>query len=191
MGANSYFNRGSKDIEIKEVLNKDNDLFSPAKRPQLVKRESVEILNLNINMNKSLDNKLDEERVIQHNNFYDNMNSEKNDDYDNKHIENKNESKLDKKEYNNPITIGDYEQLGPLDIIQYDKRPFCKYLADKLIMDHTIVSLIFKKSLFDPFYLRLLKLIFQISLQFCANALVFTDDFIDARALDKQKVNIL
>jgi hypothetical protein len=189
MGANNYFNRGNNNIQTEHVLNKNNELFSPAK-PQMNRKESIEILNLNKNINKSLDDKNDDEGIIQHNNFFDNMHSENN------HIgerrdENENEGKQVGSEYNNPITIGDYEQLGPLDIIRYDKRSICKYLTDRLIMDHTIVSLIFKKSLFDPFFIRILKLVFQVSLQFCTNALLFTDDYIDARGLDGQKVNSL
>jgi hypothetical protein len=185
-----YFKRNTSNNKI---MKNDNNkkLFAPtnALGPQAVGSDQ-QILNLNVkNEDMHILDKNDEERIAQHNNYLEDINDKGNISEDNN--ENKIEEANVKEKYNSPITIGDYEQLGPLDIIRYDKRSFCKYLSDKLIMDHTIVSLIFKKSLFDPLYIRILKLVFQVSLQFCANALLFTDDYIDARALDQQKVNNL
>jgi hypothetical protein len=193
MVVKKYFKRKSSNNETQNAKN-NNKLFTRnAQSPQAVGRsEDQNILNLNVktdDANILFENKNDEERIAQHNNYIEDMNDKANISENNN--ENEIEKKPDKIDYHTPITIGDYGQLGPLDIIRYDKRSFCKYLTDKLIMDHTIVSLIFKRSLFDPFFIRILKLIFQVSLQFCANALLFTDDYIDARALNQQKVNSL
>jgi hypothetical protein len=191
MVVKKYFKRNASNNETQKVVN-NNKLFTRnVQNPQPVGgSEDQNILNLNVKTNDAdilFTNKNNEERIAQHNNYLEEMNDKANISENNN--ENEAEVKCDEIDYNIPITIGDYEQLGPIDIIQYDKRSFWKYLTDKLIMDHTIVSLIFKRSLFDPFYIRILKLVFQVSLQFYANALLFTDDYIDARALDQEKVN--
>jgi hypothetical protein len=193
-----YFNREKEKQEhnkVKKYNNKDFVKTPFSSDRNINKENNNDILNLNIKPD-NIDHKKEEDDddddvvVVQHNNFIEGISH--NDKSFNQNYGNRNRQEAnDKNEnvvYNSPITIHDYEELGAMDVIEYDKRKFTKYLADELVMNHSIISLFFKKSLFDPFYIRLMKLIFQISLQFCTNALLFTDDYIDARALNTQKV---
>jgi hypothetical protein len=187
-----YFNREQEKLE--HIHNKVGDsgkkaLKAPFSWNRDTDKANNDILNLNIKPDTNADQKKDEDNVIQHNNFIDGINYNSKSfskDYEDSGQEANDKSK--KVEYNSPITIHDYDELGAMDIIEYDKRKFTKFLADELVMNHSIISLFFKKSLFDPVYIRIMKLIFQVSLQFCTNALLFTDDYIDARALNTQKV---
>jgi hypothetical protein len=87
------------------------------------------------------------------------------------------------------ISIPDYDALSPRDLIQYDKRTPMAYFKDILIVDHTILSLIFRKSLKDPLFIRVVMLVFNLSMQFALNAMVYTDDVIDQKQI-KQDVSI-
>jgi hypothetical protein len=90
----------------------------------------------------------------------------------------------------NMMSIPDYEELSPKELLKYDNRTTKAYLIDMLIVEHSILSLVFRKSLKDPLFLRVLMLVFSLSMQFAFNALVYTDDVIDQRLLDKQNVSI-
>jgi hypothetical protein len=188
-----YFNRDKEELGHSKV--KDYSKKAIIKTPFSSDRNkdkvnNNDILNLNIKPDTNIDPRNDEDDVVKHNNFIDGISH--NDKSFNQSYENRNQQEAKGKNenvvYNSPITIHDYEELGAMDVIEYDKRKFTKYLEDELVMNHRIISLFFKKSLFDPFYIRLIKLIFQVSLQFCTNALLFTDDYIDARAINTQKV---
>jgi hypothetical protein len=188
-----YFNRDKEELGHGKVKDYSKKAF--IKTPfssdrNMDKVNNNDILNLNIKPDTNIDPRNDEDDVVKHNNFIDGISH--NDKSFNQSYENRNQQEAKGKNenvvYNSPITIHDYEELGAMDVIEYDKRKFTKYLEDELVMNHRIISLFFKKSLFDPFYIRLIKLIFQVSLQFCTNALLFTDDYIDARAINTQKV---
>jgi hypothetical protein len=87
----------------------------------------------------------------------------------------------------NLITINDYEELEP-EKLNCDKRTFLNMLKDCCILEHSLVSLLFKKSLLDPAFIRLLKFIFNCSLQFALSAMLFTDNYIDKRLTNHNKV---
>jgi hypothetical protein len=89
----------------------------------------------------------------------------------------------------NQITIKDYEYLQTIkDCMKFNKRTFKSYLWDGLVYKHRLLSVIFKHSLIDPFYLRISKLIFDISLTFGLNAMTYSDYYIEIRALSRDKV---
>jgi hypothetical protein len=91
-------------------------------------------------------------------------------------LDNKNKQE---KNVNKIITLEDYEALNYIDSLKHDKRTNLKFFKDKLFVEHSLFSLIFKKSLKDPIYLRMLKTVFTLSLQFAFNAILITDNFID------------
>jgi hypothetical protein len=86
------------------------------------------------------------------------------------------------------ITVLDYDALDPKDLLIYDKRTTFKFFKDSLMLNHSLLTLIFKKSLKEPPFLMLLKLVFTLSMQFGLNAMFITDSVIDARADDPSKV---
>jgi hypothetical protein len=88
------------------------------------------------------------------------------------------------------ITIEDYHSLTLSESIKYDKRTFMTYLFDNIIEEHRLLSLIFKRSLFDPVFIRINELIFELSLSFSMNALLFSDQYVDARASSPNKVSL-
>jgi hypothetical protein len=79
------------------------------------------------------------------------------------------------------ITIPDYEELPPDKILKLDKRTTLTYLKDLMILDHAILSLVFRKSLKDPLFIRVLQTVFSLSMQFAINAMLYTDNVIDER----------
>jgi hypothetical protein len=79
------------------------------------------------------------------------------------------------------ITIPDYEELSPNELLKLDKRSTLTYLKDLMILDHTILSLVFRKSLKEPLFIRVLQMVFSFSMQFAINAMLYTDDVIDQR----------
>jgi hypothetical protein len=79
------------------------------------------------------------------------------------------------------ITIPDYDSLAPIDCLTYDKRTNMRYIKDLMVLQHPIISLIFKKSFLDPLFLRILQLIFALTLQVGINAMLYTDGYLDAR----------
>jgi hypothetical protein len=63
----------------------------------------------------------------------------------------------------------------------FDNRSTIHHLRDSLIIEHSFVSILLKKSLKDPLFIRVLKLEFGLSMQFAINAMLYTDDYIDKR----------
>jgi hypothetical protein len=88
------------------------------------------------------------------------------------------------------ITFHDYKSLKLYEF-KYDTRPFLKYLKCHLIEHHRILSIIFKKSLFDPVHLRVNKLIFELSMTFALSAILFSDTYIDGRANSDDNVRMI
>jgi hypothetical protein len=85
------------------------------------------------------------------------------------------------------ISLRDYEELAQGELY-FDKRNFITTLKDLLISEHALISLIFKRSLMDPSFIRLIKFVFEINMQFAFSAMLFTDDLIDARVNNKKAV---
>jgi hypothetical protein len=89
------------------------------------------------------------------------------------------------------ITIPDYEELSPIELLKYDKRTTLHYLKDLMILDHPLLSLVFRKSLKDPMFMRILQMVFSFSMQFAINAMLYTDDVIDERQSAMAGVTII
>jgi hypothetical protein len=89
---------------------------------------------------------------------------------------------------NSKISIPDYETLTPMDLLIYDKRSNWKYLEDILILEHPILSIIIKRSLTDPLFLRIFKFLFSLIILFGMNALTYTDSYIDMAQSNVDKV---
>ena len=75
----------------------------------------------------------------------------------------------------NDYTIKDYKEMIIQIELVTDNRSFCCYFKDCLLINHEIIS-VFQKSLINPLYLRLLELIFNISLQTAFNAIFYSDE---------------
>jgi hypothetical protein len=88
------------------------------------------------------------------------------------------------------VSIPDYEELHPKELLKYDSRTTMAYLRDMLIVEHSVLSLVFRKSLKDPLFIRVWMLVFYHSMQFAFNALVYTDAVIDQRQVDQKDVFI-
>jgi hypothetical protein len=86
------------------------------------------------------------------------------------------------------VTYNDYLLLYPTELFDYDKRKFGKYFWDELVQYHSIIRIIFKRSLLEPSYVISLKVTFKINLIFALNAISLTDDMIENRANDPSRV---
>jgi hypothetical protein len=86
------------------------------------------------------------------------------------------------------ISVPDYDELSARELIKFDKRTTLVYFRDLLIIDHSIISIIFKTSLKDPLFIRVLQLVFILSMQFAVNAMLYTDGLIDKRATEQEDV---
>ena len=80
------------------------------------------------------------------------------------------------------ITDKDYEELGPIDAIEYDRRGFCEILWFYLRKDHSIINLFFQYSLMEPLWIKLILFYLELTLMLSTSAFFFSDDYIDARA---------
>jgi hypothetical protein len=85
------------------------------------------------------------------------------------------------------ITSHDYTCLGIKDV-KYDDRSFFKYLKAQIIEHHRLFSILYKPSLIDPVHLRVIKLIFELSMTFALSAILFNDSYIDSRAISNNNV---
>jgi hypothetical protein len=88
----------------------------------------------------------------------------------------------------NTVSIPDYEELTPKQLLKHDTRTTWAYLKDLIIVEHQVVSLVFRKSIKEPLFIRAWMLVFSLSMQFAFNALMYTDDVIDKRQADKKDV---
>jgi hypothetical protein len=86
------------------------------------------------------------------------------------------------------ISFEDYRALDP-DDLDYDRRTFMQCFKDLLIENHSIISLLFKRSLFEPCFMRYMKLLFELNMQFAFCAMLFTDSYIEKRLTRQITVN--
>jgi hypothetical protein len=171
-------NDGEKIDNLQKLKLEENNLNKIVEETEIkVKGFSCIQINENDSQGKGNDN------VILNNNFIENIESEAN--KISPETSNKNENEIDVK-----ITIPDYNSLTMLDSVRYDKRTFKTYLLDNIIMHHKILGLIFQISLIHPIFIRINELIFEVSLTFAINALLFTDTNIDKRASSPYKVSL-
>jgi hypothetical protein len=87
-----------------------------------------------------------------------------------------------------PITLPDYYSLRTDEIIIFDKRGFSEYIKNILCDRHILINLFTKKSLMVPLYLRTIKLLFELTLIFTINALLYSEGYISTRANSPNKV---
>ena len=85
-------------------------------------------------------------------------------------------------------TIKDYFNFTKNDKLNRDKRSFFKYFWDQLSNTHVVFQLFFKKSLLISPLFRMLILALHIVLLFLLNAMFYTDNYIQARALNYSEV---
>jgi hypothetical protein len=85
--------------------------------------------------------------------------------------------------YKNPITLNDYESLASNDAIKYDCRTISWYIRDEVTRKHIFLGLFTKHSIHDDTGTRVAKFIFITHMLVGINAVVITDDYIDAIAL--------
>jgi hypothetical protein len=173
-------------LKLRENTKEIDDCSQQKKENNTIENKSqsnevimtTEIKNNNKeNVGIAKDDNENEKEIIKLNNFIGNDN-----------IKLQTDTKL---EENKPkfISLEDYESLEPLKLF-CDKRPFLTMFKDLLIQDHSLISLIFKRSLFDPFFIRLAKFVFEIHMQFVFNAVLFDDSLIEARIDNVQAVYI-
>jgi hypothetical protein len=85
------------------------------------------------------------------------------------------------------FTFKDYEELEP-DQLYYDERTFFQTFKDSIVREHSLLNLLFMKSLLEPAFLRIIKFIYTLSLQFAFSAVLFTDSYIEKRIIAHNKV---
>jgi hypothetical protein len=85
-------------------------------------------------------------------------------------------------------TNRDYESLNLKERMIYDKRTFKHFLIESIIEEHRIINIILESSILHPFYIKLNKLVFELSMGLAINALMYTADYIDTRATANDKV---
>jgi hypothetical protein len=88
------------------------------------------------------------------------------------------------------ITMRDYESLTLNERLTYDNRTLFTYLKDIIVRYNLVVSLFYKNSIADPSYIRVAKLFFLANLIFTTNSILFTEDYIELRANNDNRVSI-
>jgi hypothetical protein len=158
--------------------NAPNSSFNDAsKKPKRVIRDSS-VLFGNYNVNKSID----QGYIEQHN--------EVNDENNVRVLSSEGEAGLKNAilfDQNHQTTIRDYQALKLRDIVKHDQRGFCKFFTDCLLQEHTLIC-IFRRSLLQPLYIRIILLVFSLLMMFGFNAIFFNDDYIERRMLADKAV---
>jgi hypothetical protein len=90
----------------------------------------------------------------------------------------------------NIYSLLDYSSLSPKDSLKYDNRNTIKFIKDRLIADHTIINLIFNYSLREPRFIRVINLVFSLSMQLAINSMLYTDSYIEDLLAQTNQVNV-
>jgi hypothetical protein len=167
-------------------LNLADNVIETNKDIELNSLESVNNLPANNFLKSKLSNKPENSmmKVIEEKNPDDEKADEKEDDEDKDNIDRNNLS------IEEP-TAKDYSELSRHEQLIYDKRSFGAYLKEAVINEHRIISILFKKTLFHPLFIKVNKLIFELSMGLAINALMYTANYIDKRATANDKVSHL
>jgi hypothetical protein len=169
-------NNNNIDPNTTRTLNEGEvEMTTPAQEE--AKEKHVIVLNEN-----KLEHRKSEVEIIVNNNFL-NKTSDKNPDDKELTATKKTVTQMKFK----GVTYIDYSKLTILNN-EHDKRGFSSYMKDELIHNHSIVRIILKRSLIEPYYVNVVKLILKINLVFAANAACFTDNYIDDRANNPSRV---
>jgi hypothetical protein len=90
----------------------------------------------------------------------------------------------------NIYSLLDYSNLNPKDSLKYDNRNTIKFIKDRFIADHTIINLIFNYSLREPRFIRVINLVFSLSMQLAINSMLYTDSYIEDLLAQANQVNV-
>jgi hypothetical protein len=175
-----YFNLPSP--SQKDIENENHKIVSGETSRDLMPvqiNNATDVLRLRDNNEIRSDNQV----KIQNNNFMSQENAKEASDT---HLKNTDNLKKSRK----IIVLADYDALSPQELLKYDKRTTMTFLKDILTIEHSLLSLLFQRSLKNPAFIRLLQLTFSLSIQFAFNALLITDDYIDQRTNNPKKVII-
>jgi hypothetical protein len=88
------------------------------------------------------------------------------------------------------VTMRDYESLTLNERLTYDNRALTTYLKDTIIRYNLVISSFYKDSIVDPSYIRVAKLFFLANLIFTTNSILFTEDYIELRASNDNRVSL-
>jgi hypothetical protein len=88
------------------------------------------------------------------------------------------------------VTMRDYESLILNERLTYDNRALFTYLKDIIVRYNLVISLFYKDSIVDPSYIRVAKLFFQVNLIFTTNSILFTENYIELRASNDNRVSL-
>lgn len=75
-------------------------------------------------------------------------------------------------------------------IIDFDKRSFLKMLWHSIYINHEITYSFFYTGIFEPFHFRICFFFMTIYINFCFNAIFFSDELIESRNIESNKVLI-
>jgi len=75
-------------------------------------------------------------------------------------------------------------------VIKFDKRPLLKILYHYILLRHTFVLTFLFSSIFIPFHVRISKFFLLLNLNWCINAILYTDDLIEQRNIESNKIFI-
>jgi hypothetical protein len=183
MSANDYFNRKTQQVEI--ALNQNIDQINTSRELKVVEHQATNDNRLILQDNAvcseiNIKNTDNNDVVIKNNNFL-NLS-------DDKQTSNNNEQGQIKQQ--NSITFPDYENLL-FEEISCDNRTFTNHLKSEINNDHPILNIIFRRSLFNPHFTKILSLVLQLSLILAFNAVLFSDSLIDERLYNFTSVNFV
>lgn len=88
------------------------------------------------------------------------------------------------------ITFLDYNQMSNDQIIEQDNRSPWRIYKDIFYIRHDLSYSFVYPNIFDPFHIRISYLFLTISITFCINAILFSDEQIENRNLESNKVLI-
>ena len=75
-------------------------------------------------------------------------------------------------------------------VLEMDKRGYFRIFYDYLLLKHIWFYTFIYTSISHPFYIRISLFFFGLSNSFCLNAILFSDDLINSRNVENDKVLI-
>lgn len=165
------------------IMNDNSDRALQAATPDTIIRNSPCIDELNIKGNDMIN--IDNSEIIEQDlgsaaKRINNCSEPPKDGNSSKKIKKVETFNLNKKDH--MICSKDYALLTPLEAVKYDTRSFKEIFMDKLLEEHILVVLFFKKSVMDPLWIRIIFFMFSTSITFALNAMFYTDDYINTAA---------
>lgn len=173
-------------------INEEGSILSPNKS-ELYCQLNIENINdklkgesskLSITNNSPIILNFDKQSIINKNNNHHqvNLNNVLLITKPSKQIKSKDDIKNSSKNEVHQITLKDYTALSLKERLKYDRRSFFKYLTDHIRTEHPLISIIFKRSLLEPVFIRYSLFMYSLIMNFAINAVMFSDDYIDIRA---------